>query len=186
MTISASVATFLMGASKSPCFTPFRRLAMRTAPSTRTAIMLLAVFLCFGNAAFACSQKICVEDPTCYGSWENCTTASGECASSAFTAACNGTYSLSAQVVCASGCHDCEACVIIDKVPSGTILATCRTICTNQDCNETCSVFLEAGVNYRMWVCKSPCDDTNCQECPSRCSAWGCLCVSPTPSPCAP
>lgn len=158
-----------------------RRHSMSKAPSTLTAAVMLAVFLCLG-LTHACDQKICLEDPTCSGEWVECGTPNGNCASYAFNAACTGEYNLHVEVSsCQSGCHDCEVCAMVTKVPSGIVVGYCSSVCSNQDCNDDCKVNLVQGEAYFLWVCKMPCDGTDCEDCTSTgCKAFGCLCIAHT------
>ena len=161
---------------------------MSKAPFILTAAVMLAVFLCLGNAnVFAqCAEKICLEDPTCSGpSDDACDTPNGNCASQAFTAQCTGTYQLKALLLCQFNCHLCEVCVMVEEVSTHKILATCSSVCSNQICNQNCSVDLVQGEAYFLWVCKTPCQGSTCEDCTNTdCNAYGCLCYAITN--CAP
>jgi hypothetical protein len=162
---------------------------MRNAPFTLSAMLMLAVFLCLGvsEANAQCSFKYCLEDATCNGTWQSpCATPNGDCASYAFTAPCSGTYELTAQSVCQYNCHDCEVCVTVVKVPTGVVVGSCNTVCSDQDCSTSCSVSLQQGVGYFLYVCKTPCDFDGCETCTgTHCRAFGCLCYG-VGTPCTP
>lgn len=163
---------------------------MRNAPFSLSATLMLAVFLCLGNTMHGqnCSWTYCLEDPTCSDSWQSpCAAAYGNCASYAFNAPCTGTYTLVASSRCDHDCHDCEVCMSIVKVPGGIVMASCQSFCAVQDCSDTCSVTLQKGQPYFLYVCKTPCDDSTCEECSSTgCRALGCICTEPSSGQCAP
>jgi len=151
---------------------------MKKAPSILAAA-LLAAFLSLGidAASGACTQKICVEDQTCSGSWAECPfDPSADCASSAFTAVCTGNYLMRALVACANGCDACEVCVMVEHVPSGAIVGYCNTQCSVDDCDNMCSVSLIKDQNYFLYVCRTPCNGQDCDDCPGSCRAFGCVC----------
>jgi hypothetical protein len=163
---------------------------MRNAPFTLSAMLMLAVFLCLGVSeanAQGSSWKYCLEDPTCSGAWQDCETPDGNCASYAFTATTTGTYTLAAMILCDHDCHDCEVCVMVQKVPSGAIVGSCKTYCGVQECQWTCSVSLDEDQAYFLYVCKTPCDNSTCEECmATECKGYGCLCLEPSTGPCTP
>jgi hypothetical protein len=162
---------------------------MNRAPSLHTAAVMLAVFLCCFAAqeASACSQQICLEDKTCSGTWQDCPFGpNADCESYAFNAECTGTYTLHAFVTCESGCDGCEVCVIIEKVPGGTIVGSCSTECGADDCDQFCTVNLEKDQAYFMYVCRTPCSFETCEQCLTSCKSYGCLCYGLSSGPCVP
>jgi len=178
--MSDSVVRFVLGASKALFFNPFRRTAMEKAPSTFTAMVILAVFLCsLSTQVWASSQVICIGDVSCSGAWQECSTPNGNCTSHAFTAQNTGTYTMRAMVKCQTNCHHCEACVIVTKSPSDAVVGHCSTNCLGEDCDEECTVELEANGTYYLWVCLMPCLGQNCNEC-AGCKALGCICYGTT------
>lgn len=155
---------------------------MERAPFGLTATIVLAVFLFVGNAnlAWACDQKICLEDATCSGDWDDdCPLSSGgsNCASQAFTAACTGMYMLHAFVNCAYGCDACEVCAVVTKASTGAVVGSCGSECSGEVCDKTCGTIpLVANEGYILYVCRTPCSDGDCEDCQSSCRTFGCLC----------
>lgn len=158
---------------------------MRTAPSTLTATVMLAVFLCLGNGKIFAQCTLCVSasDAACSGDFDDCGSSTTGCVSTTiFQVPCNGNYSLGAKNVNCITCN-CNACVLLEKVASGSIIGSTRSYCDNDQCIGTVSVSLEAGYDYRLWVCKRPCDEENtCEDCDTDCVAKGWLVSVPGPS----
>lgn len=152
---------------------------MRKAPSTFTAAVMLAVFLCFGNAQIFAQCTICVSavDQTCSGDFEDCGSSLAGCTqSSVFQVGCNGYYTLSARVYsCINSCN-CNSCVIVEKVGSSSLVDSVSSNCSNQFCDGQKSVYLYSAYSYRLHVCKRPCDEgLDCEDCDSNCKAEGTL-----------
>lgn len=169
---------------------------MRNAPSMLSAMLMLAVFLCFGKsgASYACTDCECFSDNSCStGQCDEHTTAN--CNRQLFTPTCSGSYSLYTEVQCAGGanCGKCNSCANIFKLSGGQEiwLANCHTIdCNTEDCTNTCSnvTTLSAGVQYVIYVCKMQCPTAGntCENCSTNCTAYACVFSGASSSPCTP
>lgn len=157
---------------------------MKKAPSTFTAIALLAVFLFLGNGnlGLACSECICFIDETCsnQGCTENLTT---NCKRTEFTPECDQAYTLTVGTICTgdSDCEDCRACANLFKLDNGveTWLSNCHTHeCDIGNCTTNCgqSQTLSSSDTYVIYICKVPCPGgPDCEDCASDCIAYACL-----------
>jgi len=149
---------------------------MKKAPSILAAA-LLAAFLCLGSSGSYAQCNICVSayDATCSGTYADCQTNLAGCGSSnTFTVPCTGSYDFGAKIVCSGACN-CSACVIVAVNATTYIVGQTESGCPVQSCNNLTSISLVAGVTYRLYVCKRPCDgdEINCNNCPGDCRAWG-------------
>ena len=160
---------------------------MREAPSTLTAMVILAVFLCLGPVKIFAQCSLCVSavDLTCSGTFADCGTSTAGCAQSAvFQVSCNGDYKLGADsYYCTNACN-CETCVLVVKVSSGYIVGSTNTNCANQSCIGSVLVYLETGYDYRLYVCKRPCSSDfgiDCDDCDTACKARGWVASMPSP-----
>ena len=163
---------------------------MSKAPSTSSAMVILAVFLYLGIApqiSNACSECICFPgDNTC--SDVPCgTNLTANCVRTEFTPACTGTYTIYTETRCAVGyaCYKCQSCANIFKVSGGTeeFLRNGHTNnCGTGNCVSTLTptVELSVGVTYAIYVCKVTCPspgDLSCDTCPNECTAYACLSI---------
>ncbi|NUO18868.1 hypothetical protein HUU59_05415 [bacterium] len=152
---------------------------MAKVPFTLTAAVMLAVFLCLGNAKILAQCTICVSavDQTCSGSHADCETSTGGCSSSSvFQVSCNGSYDLGAKIYSCTNACDCNSCVMVLKEASGSVQGSIRSFCENQLCSQTTTVYLETGIDYRLYVCKRPCSSDpgiDCEDCDEDCKALG-------------
>lgn len=150
---------------------------MKKAPSTLAAAIMLAVFLFLGNGNVLAQCSLCVSavDYDCSGTFEECGTSTAGCSQSTiFQVACSGNYTLIAKIEgCTNACN-CNSCVLIEKVDSGTILRWLDSGCSGQHCSASVQVELAAGYDYRLYVCKRPCDEgLDCDDCDQQCKARG-------------
>lgn len=157
-----------------------RRHSMSKAPSTLTAAVMLAVFLCLGGAKIFAQCTLCIDggtDQTCSGSYDDCGSDYANCTSSgAFTVPCDGSYTLSAVMDCnGEGCH-CSSCVHVVKETTGVIVGWTDSDCNQSQCQASVTVSLLINTTYRLYVCKRPCDGlSTCEECDTDCKAKGWL-----------
>lgn len=158
---------------------------MRNAPFTLTAAVMLAVFLCFGNArVWACSECVCFSDATCSAN-NNCGPGFTEnCARTEFTVDCDATYTLITKVTCTGGgsCTKCMACATLFYIENGTEVALTdwhNNGCNNGHCtSDSVYVGMSVSKTYVMYVCKVPCPDGGSvcgQNCVESCTAHACL-----------
>lgn len=161
---------------------------MRKAPSNLTAAVLLAVFLCFGNA-YACTDCVCASDNTCsnVACGANLT---ANCTRLEFEPECDASYTFYVETNCmGDNCGGCQACASVRKIVGGSeiIQATCETNnCNVSDCDQTCTVNLSPGATYVLYVCKIPCPGggDECEHCKEDCSAIACVSYGVTSMPC--
>jgi hypothetical protein len=159
----------------------FRSHAMRKASFSLAAALTLAVFLCLGTSQLFAQCPLCIvaQDNVCSGVYNDCAANStAGCVSSAvFQVGCGGTYDIGAKVTNCSGACNCSACVYIEKVISGTIVKYIESGCPGDWCSDNSTVGLDAGFDYRLWVCKRPCSneegENDCDDCDSNCEAIG-------------
>jgi hypothetical protein len=169
---------------------------MRTAPSTLTAMIFLAVFLCLvipSRAVFACTECICFSDNTC-SDVECLPGLTTNCSRTTFTPACDGSYTFFTKVTCTGGasCKKCMSCASLFVIDQG-VEVFFKDI-HNNGCNGgTClspfvSATLSTNRTYAIYVCKVPCPDgsSTCEECVASCTAHACLSYGPSPTSCVP
>ncbi len=166
---------------------------MSKAPSTLTAAVMLAVFLCFGSCkmAQASSECICFSDIGC--STQECEAGpNASCTRHVFTPAVTGSYTISAHTRCeTSDCDHCRSCVHIYKIDGANEISlvngNCHSVnCIGGSCDYSCAtgglVSLTASGSYAVYVCKRVCpnhpDNPDCEDCPDDCKAWGCFWIN--------
>lgn len=172
------------------------RSVMNRAPIRTSAMLLLAVFLCWEiPQAEACSECRCFSDTGCAptGCDFNLTT---NCTRTQFSPACTGDYSFRTETRCTGmngDCSKCQSCANIYKLDGNeeTWIANCHTSdCSGQnpDCDYLCSAEIELSANatYVMYVCLVPCPGSNCVSCTENCTAYACLYTEPSTGPCEP
>ncbi len=156
---------------------------MVKAPSTTTAAIMLAVFLCLGSAkSFA--QCVSGVDYDCSGSYSDCGHVTTGCTqSSVFQVNFSGTFTMGARIVNCTNACDCSSCVFVEKVASGSIIDSVESGCSVQICSNTMTLWLDTGYDYRLYVCKRPCDDEHdYSDCDEACKAEGWLVSNPGPN----
>ncbi len=162
---------------------------MLKAPSTLTAIAMLAVFLClkFNSSFGACTECICFQDKTCTN--EDCGAApNANCSRTVFSPACTGNYTITTLTTCPDegDCGACQSCAHLFQLDGVNEYAVtngnCHTTgCTGGNCFYNCSatgnyVNLDATKTYVMYVCKVPCPGGHsCEDCNENCAAYVCL-----------
>lgn len=160
---------------------------MKKAPSTSSAMVILAVFLFLGVSvmpSFACQDCQCFSDNTC-SDVECASNLTANCTRSEFTPACTGTYIIRTETRCSGGgsnCTLCYSCANIFKLTGGTeiFLANGHTnACGFGGCVATVypTVNLIAGSTYVIYTCKLPCSQTGatCESCSANCTAYACI-----------
>lgn len=154
--------------------------------SNLTAAVMLAVFLCLGNVQIFAQCTICVSglDYDCSGTFGGCSGVSAGCSqSSVFQVPCNGYYTLYAALISCDVACTCNSCVWIEKVATGSVPGNVNSNCENQECDNWTTVYLEAGTDLRLYVCKRPCSEpTDCEDCDESCKAQGWLVSVPGPT----
>lgn len=153
------------------------------------AAMLTAaavLFLQGANGIAQCTICVSATDQTCEGEYEDCDHSISDCAvSTVFQVPCTGTYELGAKVASCSDVCNCSACVLLEKVISGTLIYFAESDCLVKHCAGSISIGLEAGYDYRLHVCKRPCDfESSCADCDSLCKAVGWLTHQPSTTAC--
>ena len=150
---------------------------MKKAPSTYSAMVILAVFLCLFETTHAqCSFCIDAHDANCSGSYFNCVTGSTTgCVSTAtFSPPCTGQYKLAADVVNCADCTQCLSCALIVEQIGQQVVASVHSRCTEDICSNSVSVNLNSGLSYKLYVCLRPCDNRECgTDCKSGRTARG-------------
>ena len=100
------------------------------------------------------------------------------CTSTAFTAGCSGTYLFDVWTTCTGGvsCSGCRACAMVYK-DGQQVGGHCFAFhCADNQCYFTCSVNLDAGIEYQLWVCLDACPNySDCSKCGAACTAHACL-----------
>ena len=169
---------------------------MKHAPSTLTAMLLLAVsfWAISANVANACSECLCFSDVTCSNSPCDLT---ANCNRFEFTPRCDGDYLLRTETQCTTdslGCSLCQSCANLYWIDGTTeeYLANCHTAnCNSQppECARDCqSVELSSSKTYVIYVCKRYCPGvaSSCEECKNSCTAYACLSYGLSNDPCRP
>lgn len=127
-----------------------------------------------GQGIESCSQCICVYDNTCSTTFPCVQTASFDCRSHTFTAACGGGFKLRALLNCGSGTYQCKYCFSCAKLydnNTSSLVAICHNGCESDACDDTCDVDLTYGHEYTLEVCLRQCEENGCEEC--GCTAFG-------------
>ncbi len=125
------------------------------------------------------------EDNTCYWdqSDQNCSVADFVgCNTITITPPTTGTYYLNVWIECSPShpnCGGCYAEAYLVRVSDGAPVIT--PCCTDQNCSASCSgkkicppspgATLEAGMSYKLYVCKKPCGASVCTWCSTDCVA---------------
>lgn len=163
---------------------------MSKAHSLVTATMMLAVFLCLGNAevqAGNCSFCICGSSSDCTES-DDCLSTTG-CSITPFTVPCDGFYQFEAKVICqdeSDRCNDCLACANIYRSDGAYVANEHNTGCDGGSCSHRGTVHLKANQSYNLYVCLAVCNpNQSCEACGESCKACGCIWKNIS-TPCSP
>lgn len=131
-----------------------------------------------GGDTPACSDFVSGTDTGCAD--QNCNT-TANCTSYTFTAACTARYEFDVWTTCSGSslCYTCRACAFVYKdgrlVGSNCHAANCEP--PTKQCYQHCTVDLEAGTSYQLWVCLNLCPEAGftCADCGNDCTAHACL-----------
>jgi hypothetical protein len=114
-----------------------------------------------------------VTDMDCHFDGTICGPQGTNCPSITFKAPYSQNYHITAWITCNpshDNCGGCYACARLIRISDNQDMGQVQTICSSP-CNGNCPVSLVAGTWYRLFVCKKPCDNSNCANCSSDCSA---------------
>jgi hypothetical protein len=113
-------------------------------------------------------------DPDCSLGLTICGTDGTGCTSMAVTVPVTGPYALCAWIECNPSDPDCGGCYACAHLMNGNVDvfgSGVQTLCTSPCDGRVGPVQLVAGVQYKLIVCKRPCNNLNCEACSAGCVA---------------